>query len=184
MLSLALLTITNHDSFSGGSVTLKSNDPFEQPNVDLGFYNTDLDIGIALQAFKTTEAQMTNPIMSGFTMDRVAPPLTATTDNDIITFIRNTTRSASHGIGTAAMSAKGSKEGVVDPNLKVKGINGVRVVDASVMVRPLGIFYFDFDVSNSYNHHSRLVRKQILRPPFILWRNEPQTLLRRTGRFE
>ncbi|KAG6838311.1 hypothetical protein H0H93_007031, partial [Arthromyces matolae] len=38
-----------------------------------------------------------------------------------------------HGVGTASMSAKGAKHGVVDPDLRVKGCLGLRVVDASVM---------------------------------------------------
>ena len=42
-----------------------------------------------------------------------------------------------HPVGTASMTARDAKWGVVDPDLKVKGVEGVRVVDASVFVRRL-----------------------------------------------
>lgn len=95
---------------------------------------TDIDMGIALEAFKTAQKQITHPVMNGYTMDRTSPPATITSDEEIIQFIRNNTHSTSHGIGTAAMSSKESNHGVVDPHLKVKGIQGIRVVDASVIV--------------------------------------------------
>jgi choline dehydrogenase-like flavoprotein len=49
-------------------------------------------------------------------------------------YIRNITDHAAHPVGTASMSAKGAKNGVVDPDLKLKKAAGLRVVDASVMV--------------------------------------------------
>ena len=48
--------------------------------------------------------------------------------------IRNVVASNVHPVGTAAMSPKDANHGVVDPDLRVKKVNGLRVVDASVMV--------------------------------------------------
>jgi choline dehydrogenase-like flavoprotein len=45
-----------------------------------------------------------------------------------------------HPVGTASMTARDAVSGVVDPDLKVKGVEGVRVVDASVFVRCLFFF--------------------------------------------
>ena len=45
-----------------------------------------------------------------------------------------------HTLGTASLSARGSVRGVLDPDLKVKGVKGLRVIDASVFVRGLGLF--------------------------------------------
>ena len=49
-----------------------------------------------------------------------------------------------HPVGTASMTARDAKWGVVDPDLKVKGVEGVRVVDASVLVRRLFLLHDGF----------------------------------------
>jgi choline dehydrogenase len=118
----------------GGSVTLSSSNPFVQPKVDLAFLVEDMDTQIQLQAYKTAKAQIEHPIMKGFALGPVSPPPEINSDKDIILFMRNNTVATSHGTGTAAMSRKNGKEGVVDPSLKVKGVNGLRVIDASVFV--------------------------------------------------
>ncbi|KAG6895509.1 hypothetical protein C0992_000919 [Termitomyces sp. T32_za158] len=58
-----------------------------------------------------------------------------TTDDDLDKFILDSVSPGMHGVGTAAMSAKGAVHGVVDPDLRLKGASGLRVVDASVMKR-------------------------------------------------
>ena len=60
--------------------------------------------------------------------------LASTTDSDIETYVREQAFTGLHPVGTASMSPKGAHWGVVDPDLKVKGVEGVRVVDASVFV--------------------------------------------------
>lgn len=62
----------------------------------------------------------------------------ATDDKSIDAYVRNLTISDMHPVGTAAMSKKGALSGVVDPNLMVKGTDGLRIVDASVFVSNLG----------------------------------------------
>lgn len=58
----------------------------------------------------------------------------ATTDATIESFVRNNAGTIFHPVGTASMSPKGAGWGVVDPDLKVKGAEGLRIVDASIMV--------------------------------------------------
>ena len=65
----------------------------------------------------------------------------ATTDDLLDEFIRNNAGTAAHPVGTASMSSRNASYGVVDPDLKVKGVAGLRIVDASVLVR-LTIFLF------------------------------------------
>ena len=57
-----------------------------------------------------------------------------TTDEETTQFIVETVTPAFHPVGTASMSPKNANFGVVDPDLKLKGAAGLRVVDASVMV--------------------------------------------------
>lgn len=58
-----------------------------------------------------------------------------TTDAQIDSFISKTAATFFHPVGTAQMSAKNASYGVVDPDLRVKGVEGLRIVDASILVR-------------------------------------------------
>ena len=59
---------------------------------------------------------------------------TLNTDADFEAFVRANTGSVFHPVSTAAMAPKNSPNGVVNPDLTVKGISGLRIVDASVLV--------------------------------------------------
>lgn len=59
----------------------------------------------------------------------------ATTDALLDDYIRSGVGTSAHAVGTASMSAKNATHGVVDPDLRVKRVSGLRVVDASVLVR-------------------------------------------------
>jgi hypothetical protein len=71
---------------------------------------------------------VSNPII-GPTQD-----LENITTDALDTFIRNTVAPMLHLVGSAAMSARDAKHGVVDPGLLVKGVHGLRIIDASVLV--------------------------------------------------
>lgn len=126
----------------GGSLKIRSNDPFEDPLIDLGIFNSDFDLFTAREAVKTSLRFSQAPFWKGILMD-INPPFSSTmTDPEIEAVLRNMTMSALHSVSTAAMSPMGADWGVVDPDLLVKGISGLRIVDASVMVRffPGGCF--------------------------------------------
>ncbi|KAF5362385.1 hypothetical protein D9756_002778 [Leucocoprinus leucothites] len=119
---------------SRGSVTLKSTDPFEPPLLDLGYFLAPVDMAIAKESFNTVQRFVTGTAWKEFTLNRITPPSNVAADSDdLVQYIRNSTGTASHGIGTTAMSARGAKHGVVDPDLRAKGISGLRIVDAGVI---------------------------------------------------
>jgi choline dehydrogenase len=64
-----------------------------------------------------------------------AVDLTAMTPAERVDFVRSHAGPGYHIVGTAGMSPHGAQYGVVDPDLRVKGIAGLRVIDASVLVR-------------------------------------------------
>ncbi|KAH9477827.1 Pyranose dehydrogenase 3 [Psilocybe cubensis] len=119
---------------SRGSVTLNPSNPLGNPNIDLGYFTDPegLDIATATEAVKLTQTFYTAPTWKDYIIARTAPAANAT-DAEISDYIRSSTGTIFHAVGTAAMSAKGAHYGVVDPDLRVKGASGLRVVDASIM---------------------------------------------------
>lgn len=122
---------------SRGSVTLNLSDPLEKPNIDLGYYTSEFDVLAMREALKLSQKFFKAPIWKGYVIEQVSPPANATSDTALNEYIRNFSFTTNHGVGTAAMSAKDASYGVVDPDLRVKGTSGLRIVDASVMVRNL-----------------------------------------------
>lgn len=87
-----------------------------------------------IAAIKLAQKLYTAPTWEGYIIEQISPPVNAT-DDELADYIRNTATTSFHAVGSAAMSAQGASYGVVDPDLRVKGVSGLRIVDASVMVR-------------------------------------------------
>ena len=71
--------------------------------------------------------------LSPWPNQRGAPP--PQTPAEIAAYIRENAATIFHPVGTASMTPRGASWGVVDPDLVAKGISGLRIVDASVLVR-------------------------------------------------
>nr|ALS87662.1 extracellular aryl-alcohol oxidase-1 [synthetic construct] len=118
---------------SVGSVRLASADPFTFPLIDPNFFNTTFDQFAMLSAVKAARAFMTAPPWQGFVASRFGPVGSAETDEDIIAAARDAIVTIWHPTSTARMSPRHASWGVVDPQLLVKGVSGLRIVDASIM---------------------------------------------------
>ncbi|KAF9482069.1 pyranose dehydrogenase [Pholiota conissans] len=118
---------------SRGSVTLNRLDPLGKPYIDLGYYKSEFDILAMREALKLSQRFFKATVWRKYIIEQVAPPANATSDAELDEYIRSFSFTTNHAVGTAAMSAKNSQYGVVDPDLRVKGTMGLRIVDASVM---------------------------------------------------
>lgn len=116
---------------SRGSVTLASSNPFTKPLINPNFLTTAFDIYAIREAVKASKRFASAYAWAGYVLSPYGG-LSATSDADIDAFVRETASTMFHPVGTASMTAKDAKWGVVDPDLRVKGVEGVRVVDASV----------------------------------------------------
>ena len=117
---------------SRGTVTLGSRDPFEAPVIDPRFLDAPADADKLLRAVKRLRGIMAAPAIA----PKIREDLTlgrATSDAAVLEVIRNTADTTYHPVGTCRMGA--DARSVVDTELKVRGIEGLRVVDASVMPR-------------------------------------------------
>ena len=77
---------------------------------------------------------LTAPVWKGYILNPVGGLENTTSDAALDAFVHAMSTSSSHLIGTAGMSARDASYGVVDPDLRVKGASGLRVIDASVFV--------------------------------------------------
>ncbi|KAK0201309.1 alcohol oxidase [Desarmillaria ectypa] len=113
---------------SRGSVTINNTNPLSPPVIDPAFFSHPQDIQVMREAVAKAKDFVKGPAWDGHIIRLV----TNTTDNDI----RNGITSIYHPLSTASMSPRGAEWGVVDPDLLLKGVEGVRIVDASVLPRP------------------------------------------------
>ncbi|KAG6876323.1 hypothetical protein C0992_013370 [Termitomyces sp. T32_za158] len=118
---------------SRGSVKLRSKNFFDAPLIDPGLLKSDFDKAAMRAAVKSTLQFLTAPSWSGYIISPLNGLESAKTDAEIDAYVQANTATIFHPVGTASMSPKGAKNGVVDPDFKVKKIAGVRVVDASVL---------------------------------------------------
>jgi len=130
----------------GGTVSINSSNPFDAPLINPNFFTTNFDIFAMREAIKSTRRFVAAPAWNGYTTGRFTGT-NATTDDEIDAFIRSTAGATYHAVGTASMSPKGAPWGVVHPDLRVKGVVGLRIVDNSVVVgsvflSPVGIHVY------------------------------------------
>jgi choline dehydrogenase-like flavoprotein len=111
---------------SRGSVTLASNDPSAQPIVRNDFYSAGEDLERMIAALRLTLDICGRPALSGFCSEPFNVP-DGDSDEAIAAHVARTTFPIYHPVGTCAIGS------VVDAELRVEGLEGIRVVDCSVM---------------------------------------------------
>lgn len=116
--------------YSRGEVFLQSADPHAPPGIDAGFLSDDRDLKTMINGAKMTRAIMEAPALAPYRSSemRTGPDMS---DKDWETHIRERADTIYHPVGTCKMGI--DDMAVVDPQLKVRGVEGLRVVDASIM---------------------------------------------------
>jgi choline dehydrogenase-like flavoprotein len=121
---------------SRGTVALASADPLAAPLIDPNFLGQEDDLEAMVAGFKVTRRLMETPALRSLqTADIVTRNVS--TDDDIRAILRRRVDTVYHPVGTCRMGT-GDVMAVVDPTLKVHGIEGLRVVDASIMPTLIG----------------------------------------------
>lgn len=115
-------------------MTLSSNDPFAAPVIDLGLLSSEFDALALTEGIKLALKFVSAPAWNGY-LGAPTVDLAEMSPAELTAHIRANSGPGYHIVGTAGMSPRGAQYGVVDPDLKVKGIAGLRVIDASVLVR-------------------------------------------------
>ena len=116
---------------SRGWVRLKSKDPRELPAVTLNLLSDPEDLATLRAGIRAARRIYRTPPQGDLTGAEKLPGEAVQSDADLDAFIRETNYVSMHPVGTCAMGA--GPDAVVDPDLRVIGVEGLRVVDASVM---------------------------------------------------
>ncbi|MCW2757963.1 MAG: glucose-methanol-choline oxidoreductase [Nocardioidaceae bacterium] len=115
---------------SRGHLRLRSADPSWHPEIEAAYFDDPADLDAALAGTKVIREIAQQGPLGGFLGDAWRLPKDPT-DDDLVEHIRQHAQTLYHPVGTCAMGA--GEDAVVDPSLKVRGIEGLRVADASVM---------------------------------------------------
>ncbi len=121
---------------SRGEVTLNSTSPKDVPKIDLNMLSHPDDVKDLMSGLKKTRALMQAPAFDKHLSDEVYPGEGCQSDEALEEYVRRKSNHIYHPIGTCKMGI--DKMAVVDPELKVHGLEGLRVVDASIMPSLIG----------------------------------------------
>ncbi|MBW3098268.1 GMC family oxidoreductase [Pseudohoeflea coraliihabitans] len=116
---------------SRGHVALTSSDPLAAPKIHQNFLSSDRDWQSLRAGIKVARTLAAQPAMQPFVGAEFLPGPDCQSEADIDAHIRNTSITVHHPAGTCRMGV--DADAVVDPQLRVNGLEGLRVVDASVM---------------------------------------------------
>jgi choline dehydrogenase-like flavoprotein len=118
---------------SRGALTLASADPLAAPRIDPNFLGDADDVQRLVRGFKLMRGILQQPALAALGGRELASSASAQTDDQIERFIRDYADTIYHPVGTCRMGS--DEQAVVDARLRVRGVQGLRVVDASVMPR-------------------------------------------------
>ena len=118
---------------SRGEIKLASADPRVPAKIRQNFLATENDRRTIRDGLKLVRRLCATPPVSDFAARELAPGLDVESDQALDAYICSTAVTAHHPLGTCKMGLDGDPMAVVDPELRVRGIEALRVVDASVM---------------------------------------------------
>jgi choline dehydrogenase len=116
---------------STGSIHIRSDDPFVPPKIKYRFLATEQDRQTAVAAVRRSRDIASAVPMRDVVAEETAPGPSVQSDEEILQYIRETGQTTQHMVGTCKMGTDAMA--VVDERLRVHGITGLRIADASVM---------------------------------------------------
>ncbi|MFZ1814165.1 MAG: GMC family oxidoreductase N-terminal domain-containing protein [Rhizobiaceae bacterium] len=123
--------LSNCRTLSRGSIEAVSSDPFAKPKITANAYSHPRDVAEMLAAVKFVRKIANQPAMKAIIEEELLPGPSIHSDEDLTADFRKRSGTVYHPCGTCRMGPDG-KESVVDPRLKVHGVEGLRIADASI----------------------------------------------------
>ncbi|TPM95196.1 GMC family oxidoreductase N-terminal domain-containing protein [Mesorhizobium sp. B2-1-3A] len=123
--------LSNCRPSSRGEIMIRSSNPLEYPRIVANAYSTNADVEEMLAAVKFVRKIASMPAMAEIIREEVLPGPSIQSDADLITDFRKRSGTVYHPVSTCRMGPDPSRS-VVDPRLKVHGLESLRVIDASI----------------------------------------------------
>ena len=122
-----------HRPESTGWVTARSTDVFEDPVINPNYLSDPMDVRVHLGGMRLVRRMLATPDLSRYLEAETLPGPQAQTDDELLDFAKRNGSTTYHLIGTARMGPETDPSAVVSDRLLVHGMQGLRVVDASIM---------------------------------------------------
>ncbi|MFT6086738.1 MAG: choline dehydrogenase [Glaciecola sp.] len=126
------LHIGHNKPKSRGSVKIQNADPLNPPRIQFNYLQHGDDIEAFRACVRLSREIIAQPAMDAYRGDEIQPGGDVVTDAQIDAFVRETVESAYHPCGTCRMGATDDEMAVIDPQMQVRGLQGLRIVDSSV----------------------------------------------------
>ena len=126
-------SVCNLNPTSRGTVQIKSNRFEDAPAIAPNYLSTAEDKKVAADSLRVTRRIMAQPAMAKYQPEEFKPGVQFQTDDELAKLAGDIASTIFHPVGTAKMGLLNDPLAVVDSRLRVKGVSGLRVVDASVM---------------------------------------------------
>jgi choline dehydrogenase len=117
--------------FSRGGLRISSPDPRERGTIDANYLSDPRDIQVLTLGIERIREIMQQPAIADRVVEEIEPGVDVTTPEAIEQHLREACQTVYHPVGTCRMGS--DPDAVLDPELRVRGVRGLRVVDASVM---------------------------------------------------
>lgn len=120
---------------SRGTVRLRSRDYRDKPKVDPRYFTDPEghDLRVAIAGIRLAREIVAQPAMAEWAGRELSPGIDAQTDEEIGDYVLKTQNTVYHPVGTVRMGPIDDPMSPLDPQLRVKGVSGMRVADASIM---------------------------------------------------
>ena len=116
---------------SRGQIRLKTSDPLESPSIRFNYLTADEDCRSLLQGMRWIRRIFAAPPLANHVLREASPGAARQSDDELLDYLRRNAQAMYHPVGSCKMGSDASA--VVDARLRVHGVRGLRVVDASVM---------------------------------------------------
>jgi 4-pyridoxate dehydrogenase len=118
---------------SRGWLRLSSRDPSAHPLIYQNFLESEKDLAVVREGLKIVRRMNEDPEVAQFVEKEITPGPNAKSDADLDSYIRANATTVHHPVGSCKMALADDPLGVVDPELRVRGVTGLRIIDASII---------------------------------------------------